>query len=319
MATSLTTDAARTLATTTRPGRTRRRPLRGTCSGDHGVEGTARRRLPAHRHAPPDHRPPGQLPTEGVVVWPATCVGEPEIPGMYVEYGHPPREYELAAAQTIMRVHPPGRRPLQRPARPTTSSGRSTSTPFAERKELDIARELLEAPPDPSPPHPEPGPADPARLDDLICKQDVPALPAFGHPRHRGVQRGCSRSGIQPSEVEHRGRRVLGWRGLPFLPCDKLPIAPDHTTEHPRRPPGEGRQGRGGPAPGRDPGGPRTRHLGEGRHQLSGERVLRRGRPDPERRLRARRRAGSAVIRRTEHPRHPVLSPGECRSRRERT
>ncbi|WP_066361752.1 hypothetical protein [Herbidospora mongoliensis] len=264
LTTSLTTGAARTLATTTKTephtASTTPRHLLAIMEWTELPGGTYRRTSTLRRTiARAGSSQPG-------VVVAAGHVGEPEIPGMYVEYGHPPREYELAAAQTIMRVHRRVGDLYNDPHDQYEQQLRLTLDALAERKELDIARELLQAPPERHRITTNQGPPTPLDLDNLICKQTSPRF-LLAHPRAiAAFSRECSRFGVQPGEVEFQGRRVLGWRGLPFLPCDKLPIAADHTTSILVVRPGEKRQGVVGLRPSENPV---VRELGTSRQAVT--------------------------------------------------
>jgi hypothetical protein len=48
------------------------------------------------------------------------------------------------------------------------------------------------------------------------------AIAAFG--------RQCNKLGLYPDPVVVDGRAMSAWRGVPILPCDKLPIGADNTT-----------------------------------------------------------------------------------------
>src|SRR6187402_1670615 len=69
------------------------------------------------------------------------------------------------------------------------------------------------------------GPPTPDDLDELITK--VWKEPAFflAHPRAiAAFGRECTRRGVPPPTVTLFGAQFLTWRGLPLVPCDKLPI-----------------------------------------------------------------------------------------------
>jgi hypothetical protein len=74
------------------------------------------------------------------------------------------------------------------------------------------------------------GPPTPDDLDELLCRRRKPrfllahprAIAAFGHE--------CSRLGVYPHTLEVDGVTVRAWRGVPLLPCDKIPISPARTT-----------------------------------------------------------------------------------------
>nr|WP_062330717.1 hypothetical protein [Herbidospora sakaeratensis] len=264
MATSLSTGAARTLATTTktRPqtASTTLRALLDILEWRDLPGGTYRRTSTLRRTiARRGSSQPGVQVTAG-------HTGEPEIPGMHVEYGCPPREYELTAAQTIMRVHRRVGDLYNDPHDQYDEQLRLTLDALAERKELDLARELLQAPPGRHRLTTAQGPPTPLDLDALICKQTSPRY-LLAHPRAiAAFGRECNRFGVRPDEVDFGGRRVTGWRGLPFLPCDKLPIAADHTTSILVIRPGERRQGVVGLRPSQSPV---VRELGTSRQAVT--------------------------------------------------
>jgi hypothetical protein len=83
----------------------------------------------------------------------------------------------------------------------------------------------------------------PADLDDLVAKQTRPRY-LLAHPRAiAAFSRQCNRAGIRPGTAEADGRPVLSWRGVPMLPCDKLPISRERETTILVLRPGEDRQG----------------------------------------------------------------------------
>ncbi|MEN3539614.1 Crp/Fnr family transcriptional regulator, partial [Microbispora sp. ZYX-F-249] len=47
----------------------------------------------------------------------------------------------------------------------------------------------------------------------------------LAHPRAiAAFGRQCTRRGVYPDVTEVNGARVMAWRGVPILPCDKIPI-----------------------------------------------------------------------------------------------
>ena len=48
------------------------------------------------------------------------------------------------------------------------------------------------------------------------------AIAAFG--------RECTKRGIYPSTVDYHGHHIPAWRGIPMLPCNKIPITGARTT-----------------------------------------------------------------------------------------
>lgn len=71
----------------------------------------------------------------------------------------------------------------------------------------------------------------PDDLDELISK--VWKEPAFflAHPRAiAAFGRECTRRGVPPPTVTLFGNPFLTWRGLPLIPCDKLTVSAENTT-----------------------------------------------------------------------------------------
>ena len=53
----------------------------------------------------------------------------------------------------------------------------------------------------------------------------------LAHPRTiAAFGRECSRRGIYPTSVDLNGNMVPAWRGVPILPCNKIPIHPQFQT-----------------------------------------------------------------------------------------
>src|SRR5262249_38418921 len=74
------------------------------------------------------------------------------------------------------------------------------------------------------------GPPTPDDLDDLLSRRRKTRF-FLAHPRAIAVfGRECTRMGIYPQSLELEGTTVRSWRGVPLLPCDKIPITPASTT-----------------------------------------------------------------------------------------
>lgn len=74
------------------------------------------------------------------------------------------------------------------------------------------------------------GPPTPDDLDELIAR--VWKEPAFflAHPRAvAAFGRECTRRGVPPPTITLFGSPFLTWRGLPLVPCDKIPIKANRT------------------------------------------------------------------------------------------
>jgi hypothetical protein len=74
------------------------------------------------------------------------------------------------------------------------------------------------------------GPPHPDDLDELITRRRN-AQYLFAHPRAiAAFGRECSRLGLYPESIDLGGHRIPTWRGIPLLPCSKIPISNTQTT-----------------------------------------------------------------------------------------
>lgn len=74
------------------------------------------------------------------------------------------------------------------------------------------------------------GPPTPDDLDELMSRRTKPQV-FLAHPRAiAAFGRECTKRGIYPGPVQHQDHNVPGWRGLPILPCSKIPISDTRTT-----------------------------------------------------------------------------------------
>jgi hypothetical protein len=178
----------------------------------------------------PDHNKHG----EASIDLTAGHAGEQAISGTFVDYELRPREYQLSIAQTVLRVHTRVADLYNQPHDQTEHQLRLTVEALRERQEDEMFNnpdfgllhnaDLSQRIPTRS------GPPTPDDLDHLLSRRrktqfllaQPRAIAAFG--------RECTRRGIYPDEVEFEGRVVRGWRGVPLLPTDKIPVTGGHTT-----------------------------------------------------------------------------------------
>lgn len=79
--------------------------------------------------------------------------------------------------------------------------------------------------------HTRSGPPTPDDLDDLLAL--VWKDPGFflAHPRTiAAFGQECNRRGIYPQSTELNGNKVPAWRGVPILPCSKIPVTDTRTS-----------------------------------------------------------------------------------------
>ncbi|MFE6100277.1 family 2B encapsulin nanocompartment shell protein [Streptomyces laurentii] len=155
--------------------------------------------------------------------------GEPYLPQTFVDYEDCPREYELAVAQTVLKVHTRVSDIFNSTIDQVQAQLRLTAEALRERQEWEMLN------------HPEfgllnnivptqrvrtrKGAPTPDDLDELLTR--VWKEPAFflAHPRAiAAFGRECTRRGVPPQIVELFGSPFLTWRGVPLLPSDKLDL-----------------------------------------------------------------------------------------------
>ncbi len=75
------------------------------------------------------------------------------------------------------------------------------------------------------------GPPTPDDLDELLTLVWKDPCYFLAHPRAiAAFGRECSRRGVYPTSVDLQGHAVPAWRGIPILPCNKIPISDAYST-----------------------------------------------------------------------------------------
>ncbi len=154
--------------------------------------------------------------------------GEVELPGTFADYDPRPREYELAVAQTILRVHTRVSDLFNEPMHQVGQQLRLTVEALREEQESQLVTnrefgllhnaDLRQRIPTRG------GPPTPDDMDELLSRRRRTEF-FLAHPRAiAAFGRACSRRGVQPDHVTVDGAAVTGWRGVPLLPCDKIPV-----------------------------------------------------------------------------------------------
>jgi CRP-like cAMP-binding protein len=171
---------------------------------------------------------------EAAIAMSAGHAGEHQLPGAFVDYELSPREYELSVAQTVLRVHSRVADLYNQPMDQVEQQLRLTVEALRERQENELVNNrefgLLHNADLKQRIHTRSGPPTPGDMDDLLCRRRGTRF-FFAHPRAiAAFGRECTRLGVYPAPVEVEGRRVMGWRGVPVLPCDKIPISAGGTT-----------------------------------------------------------------------------------------
>jgi encapsulin shell SprI-like protein/cyclic nucleotide-binding protein len=160
--------------------------------------------------------------------------GEPELPGTFVDYELTPRQYELSVAQTVLRVHSRVADVYNHPMNQVEEQLRLTVEALRERQEHELVNNaefgLLHNADLKQRIRTRSGPPTPDDLDELVSRRRKTQY-LLAHPRAvAAIGRECSRRGLYPQHAELHGARVSTWRGIPLLPCDKIPVYGNSTA-----------------------------------------------------------------------------------------
>jgi hypothetical protein len=179
-------------------------------------------------------KPPQNKAGEAAIELSSGHAGEIELPGTYADYELTPREYELEVAQTLLRVHTRVADLYNDPMNQTEEQLRLTIEALRERQEhemvnnhsfgllhnADLSQRIFT----------RSGPPTPDDLDELVSRRRKTKF-FLAHPRTiAAFRRECTKRGLYPPNVPFEGTTVQTWRGVPMLPCDKIPITEGHLS-----------------------------------------------------------------------------------------
>ncbi|PZS16623.1 MAG: Crp/Fnr family transcriptional regulator [Pseudonocardiales bacterium] len=171
---------------------------------------------------------------EAAIELSAGHAGEPELAGTFVDYEISPREYELSVAQTVLRVHTRVADLYNNPMNQVDEQLRLTIEALRERQEHEMINNrdfgLLHNADRKQRISNRTGPPTPEALDDLLSRRRKTRF-FLAHPATiAAFGRECNQRGIYPQNVDIDGRTVRSWRGVPILPCDKIPVTKTRTS-----------------------------------------------------------------------------------------
>jgi len=160
--------------------------------------------------------------------------GEQDLPGTFADYELSPREYELHVAQTVLRVHSRVADLYSDPMDQVEHQIRLTVEALRERQEHELINNpdigLLQAADVSQRLHARAGPPTPDDMDAILARRRKSRF-FLAHPKAiAAFGRECNRRRIYPEPVSVEGRMVHAWRGVPILPCDKIPVTPANMT-----------------------------------------------------------------------------------------
>jgi CRP-like cAMP-binding protein len=161
-------------------------------------------------------------------------VGEPTLPGGFVDYELAPREYELSLTQTVLRVHTRVADLYNDPMDQTAQQLRLTVEEIRERQEWELVNNrefgLLHNIDYGQRISTFTGPPTPDDMDELLAMRRKTKV-FLAHPKAiAAFFRQCNRRGLVPGTASVDGHEVPAWRGVPIFPCSKIPITGNHTS-----------------------------------------------------------------------------------------
>jgi len=159
--------------------------------------------------------------------------GEPTLPGTFVDYELEPREYELSVAQTVLRIHTRVADLYNEPMNQTEQQLKLTIQALREREEHEMVNNpdfgLLHNCDLKQRIRTRSGPPTPDDFDELLSRRRGSQY-LLAHPRTiAAFGRECTRMGVYPDNVPLHDTMVASWRGVPLLPCNKIPVS-EHLT-----------------------------------------------------------------------------------------
>jgi CRP-like cAMP-binding protein len=155
-------------------------------------------------------------------------VGEPQLPSTFVDYETSPREYELSVSQTVLRIHSRVADLYNEPMNQIEQQLRLTVEALREQQESEMVNNrsfgLLHNADFAHRIPTRAGPPTPDDFDELLAQvRDAGVF--LAHPRTiAAFGRECNRRGVYPHNVDLLSTKVPAWRGVPLLPCNKIPI-----------------------------------------------------------------------------------------------
>jgi hypothetical protein len=179
--------------------------------------------------------PPQNKAGEAAIELSSGHAGEAELPGTFVDYELAPREYDLSVAQTLLRVHTRVADLYNEPMNQTEEQLRLTIEALRERQEhemlnnrsfgllhnADLSQRIFT----------RSGPPTPDDMDELLSRRRKSRF-FLAHPRTiAAFRRECTNRGLYPANVPLEGSTVQTWRGVPILPCDKIPISEGNVSK----------------------------------------------------------------------------------------
>jgi len=160
---------------------------------------------------------------------------EHPMDGTFVDYDLHPREYQLSVAQAPLRVHTRVADLFNNPMNQVEEQLRLTIEALRETQEDQLMNNtdfgLLHQTEFSQRISTRTGPPTPDDLDELLATVWKDPDVFLAHPRTiAAFGRECNRRGIYPHSVDINGHMMPAWRGIPLLPCGKIPVTGYQTS-----------------------------------------------------------------------------------------
>ncbi|MBT2422453.1 cyclic nucleotide-binding domain-containing protein [Streptomyces sp. ISL-22] len=160
--------------------------------------------------------------------------GEAALTQTFADYELKPREYELSVAQTVLRVHSRVADLYNEPMNQTQQQLRLTIEALRERQEHELVNNkefgMLHNADFDQRISTFSGPPTPDDMDELLAMRRKTRC-FLAHPKAiAAFGRECNKRGIYFGGVELHGNHLPAWRGVPLLPCSKIPISEQGTS-----------------------------------------------------------------------------------------
>jgi CRP-like cAMP-binding protein len=154
---------------------------------------------------------------------------EHPLDGTFVDYELSPREYQLSVAQTVLRVHTRVADLYNNPMNQFEEQLRLTIEALREKQEHELINNddfgLLHQTAFEQRISTRTGPPTPDDLDELLATVWKEPDVLLAHPRAiAAFGRECNRRGVYPHSIDVNGHKMPAWRGIPLLPCNKIPV-----------------------------------------------------------------------------------------------
>ena len=171
---------------------------------------------------------------EALIALSTAHAGETPLPGTFVDYELSPREYQLSIAQTVLRVNTRVSDLYNEPMNQTEQQLRLTVEALRERQEYELINNrefgLLHNADLKQRIYTRSGPPTPDDMDELVTRRRKTKF-FLAHPKTiAAFSRECNRMGISTENIDMNGSKVITWRNVPLLPCNKIPITKNQTS-----------------------------------------------------------------------------------------